>query len=89
MKSTAREPALATLAAVASSPDAVGASTAHLMAAIDALVIVHATADQSAMSGTQAACRSPRAVWAAVFSHAENRIKNLKIAEEAAKARAA
>lgn len=88
MSRTAREAALATLSSIASSPDAVGTSTAHLLAAIDALVVVHATADQSAMTDRQAACRSPRAVWAAVFSHAENRIKNLKIAEEVAKARA-
>lgn len=84
-----RGPALATLSSIAASPEAVGTSTAHLLAAIDALVVVHATADQSAMTGTQAACRSPRAVWTAVFSHAENRIKNLKIAEGAAKARPA
>lgn len=88
MKSGSRESALATLSSIASSPDAVGASTAHLLAAIDALVTVHATADQSAMTGRQAAVRSPRAVWSAVFSHAENRIKNLKIVEAAAKARA-
>lgn len=77
---TGRASALATLAAIASSPDAVEASAAHLRAAIDALVTVYATADQSNMTGRQAAVRSPVAAWSAVFSHAEHRFRQLRAA---------
>lgn len=72
--------ARATLAAIASSPDAVAASQAHLFAAVDALVAVYATPTQD-MQPRQAAMRSPRAAWASVLAHAEHRIASLKRAE--------
>lgn len=81
---TGRASALATLAAIASSPDAVEQSAAHLRAAIDALVTVYATADQAGMTERQAAVRSPVAAWSAIYSHAEHRFKTLKAAAKVA-----
>lgn len=83
-----RASALATLAAIASSPDAIAASQAHLFAAVDAVVAAYITGAPAELSARQAAMRSHNAVWHAVYSHAENRIHNLKRAELAAKAAA-
>ena len=68
---TERESALATLSAIASSPDAVAESPAHLFAALDAVVAVYATTDAGGL-------RKPPAVWANVQAHAENRLRNLR-----------
>lgn len=85
---TQRESALATLAAIASSPDAVAASQAHFFAALDAVVTVYMTTAPAGMPPRLQAMRSPRATWCAVVSHAEHRVHNLKAAEQAAKASA-
>lgn len=84
---TERDSALATLAAIASSPDAIAASQAHLFAAIDAVVAVYRTAPPSDLATKQRAMRSPKAAWCSVMSHAEHRVHNLKAAD-AAKAKA-
>ncbi len=78
-----RDSALATLAAIASSPDAVAASQAHLLAAVDALVAVYRLAAPDNLAPRQIALRSPKASWCAVLSHAENRIHNMKAADAA------
>ena len=74
--SEAQESARATLAAIASSPDAVAASQAHLFAAVDALVAVYCIVP-AGMTGRQASLRSPRAAWAAIQSQAEHRLRGL------------
>lgn len=74
---TERAAPLATLAAIASSPDAVAASSAHLFAAVDALAAVFNTAAPADLPPRQRAMRSPRATWAAILSHAEHRLHRL------------
>jgi hypothetical protein len=69
-----RESALATLQAIASSPDAVAESQAHLFAAIDAMVAVFCDAHPEGLTPRQIAMRSRRATWCAVMSHAEHRV---------------
>lgn len=85
---TQRESALATLAAIASSPDAVAASQAHLFAAIDAVVAVYIEAAPADMPPRLRALRSPRATWCSVLSIAEHRVHSMKAADQAAKANA-
>ena len=75
--------ACATLAAIASSPEAVAESPAHLVAAIDALVDVYMHAQPAGLNARQAALRSPRATWCTVLSHAEHRAKQVNAAAAA------
>ena len=74
----------ATLAAIASSPEAVAASEAHLFAALDALLAVYIAADTAGMTPRQAAMRSPNAAWHAAYTHVEHRIAQLKRQQAAA-----
>jgi len=67
-----------TLAAIASSPAVVGESQAHLFAAIDALVAAHIENAPAGLTERQARMRNARAVWCAVYSHAEHRVHQLK-----------
>jgi len=71
--SEAHDNARATLTAIASSPDAVAASQAHLFAAVDAMVAVHCIVPPG-VTGRQASLRTPRAAWAAILAHAEHRL---------------
>lgn len=73
----------ATLAAIASSPEAVAASEAHLFAAIDAMLAVYIGADTIGMTPRQIAMRSPSAAWHAAYTHVEHRIAQLKRAQAA------
>lgn len=82
---TAMGAPLETLAAIASSPDAVAASTAHLLAGIDAMVGVYRSEAPTSLTERQSAMRSERAAWAAVLAHAENRLRIAKTADDAAK----
>jgi len=79
-----RDAALATLQAIASSPDAVGVSDAHLYAAVDALVAVYVSHDQTGMTPQQIARRSEMASWNNIGAHVECRIKTLKYRAQAA-----
>lgn len=79
-----RAAALATLAAIASSPDAVAASSAHLFAVLDAVVVVYATGAPANQAPRLAALRSPGATWANVLAHAENRLAAIRRAKAGA-----
>jgi hypothetical protein len=74
-------PAHDTLSAIASSPDAVAASSAMLFAAIDAVANVYSSTDTSRLTPRQAAMRTPAATWAAILAHAEHRLAQLKAAQ--------
>ncbi len=86
---SAREDALATLAAIASSPESVGETPAHLLAAVDALVAVYLSADTSNMPPRMIASRSNNATWYALYTHVEHRIAQFKRADKIAAGTAA
>lgn len=75
-----RESALATLSAIASSPDAIAASQAHLIAALDALVAVYRLAQPDGLTPPMQAMRSQRGAWMSVFTHAQHRVAMTKAA---------
>lgn len=81
---TSRDDALATLAAIASSPESVGETPAHLLAAVDALVAVFLSVDTSNMPPRMIAARSKNAIWHALYTHVEHRIAQFKRADKLA-----